>query len=173
MLLNNKARIISFSGIILALNLIIMMSINFIPTNKVSILALASIFPSIILVEFGYKISITYNIAQILLGFFLINNKFVYIGYLLSFAIYGILKSIIETKIKYFIVEYLLKISYSTLSFISIYFFTNLFFKLNPIFLFYICYVIIFLIYDYVYSMTINYYTKNLRNRIKFLNKNK
>lgn len=172
MLLNNnssKARIISFSGIILAINIIDLLLINFIPINKLIILGIASLFPAIILIEFGTKTSIIYNIAEAILGFFVISNKIIFIGYLLSFCFYGIYKGIVEKKISNIFVEFTLKILYCVLSFSLIFRFTNLFLRLDPIYLYFIIYLVSFIIYDYIFSFFINRYIKDIRKYIKKL----
>lgn len=163
----NKARTISYTGIFLALNILILALLNILPHNKLALLCISSLFPAMILIEFGYKTSITYNIAQILLGLIVVTNKPLFIAYILSMAIYGLYKSVIENKVQNIIVEYALKIAYCTLSFIMIYSFTKLFVELKPIYLYFGAYLVAYIAYDFAYSYFVKLYLKYRTKIIK------
>ena len=66
---------IAYSGILLAINLILLILINIIPMNTLFLMGLASLPISIIIMEYGPKSGFIFYIASILLGFIIINNK--------------------------------------------------------------------------------------------------
>lgn len=156
---------IAFLGMLLALNQIILIFSNIIPTNKLFFLGLASLPIAIVIIEKGIKSGILFYVASVLLSIIIVPNKIHLISYILFFGIYGAIKYLIE-KDRNIVFEYILKlISFNVLFFIG-YFIVKSFIviKLNAVILLGV--QGIFLIYDYAYGIFINYYYEKIRDKI-------
>ncbi|MBC2578224.1 hypothetical protein HLB30_06765 [Peptostreptococcus russellii] len=167
MLLNNKARAISFSGIVLAFNLIVFALLNIIPINTVAFMVLASLFPSVIIMEYGNKYGFIYSLASVILGFFIISNKIHFLTYLFIFAFYGLVKSLIEKNIKNTFMDIFLKQIYATILAIALFFVSRLLIVFELKFIYILAFEIAFFVYDYFYSIFIKTYIKKLRKYLK------
>ena len=73
-----KAKIIAFGGLLLALTVLFMMLGGIIETNTLFLLAAASYFAGIMIRETGLRMGAAFYLAGVLLGFFLVPNKFMY-----------------------------------------------------------------------------------------------
>lgn len=176
MLLNNKARAISFSGITLAFNSLIFALINIIPMNTVSLLLIASFLPSIIVLEFGLGYASIYTLSSIFLSFFIITNKIHFLTYLCLFSAYALVKALIENNIKKIINQLVFKLLYATIASILLYLVSKIFISnkiILPDNLSFIIYTLLiagsliaFLAYDYFFSLFIKYYKKIIKNKI-------
>ncbi|WAW14471.1 hypothetical protein [Peptostreptococcus equinus] len=161
---------VAFSGLILAINTIILLLVNIIETNTLALLALASFCSAIVLIEFGLKTSIVFSLASILLAFIVLTNKMYFFVYALSFGIYGCIKAIIE-KNKNIKFQYVLKLLYANLVFILLYFIsTKLLIMFDMKILYIIVYNFVFIIYDFIYSQFIEFYYNKIRKRLKIDN---
>lgn len=158
---------IAYSGIILALNLILLILINIIPMNTIFLMGLASLLVSIIIMEYGPKNGFIFYIASIFLGFIVITNKFQWILNTFTFSIYGLIKYFIERDRPIYI-EYILKILFANIAIFIVYLILKPFVYI-PINLFTILtFEILFIVYDHVYSLFIEYYNTKLK---KIINK--
>ena len=81
-----KAKVIAFSGLLLALSVVFMVLGSVIETSTLFLLAAASFFVGIVVREFGLGAGGAFYIAAVLLGFMVAPNKF----YVLTFAAMGI-----------------------------------------------------------------------------------
>lgn len=160
------SRKIAFSGILLAINLILFILINIIPVNTLFIMGLASLPLAIIIMEYGPKSGFVFYIASIILGFIIINSKFQWILNTFTFGIYGLIKYLIERDRPIYI-EYLLKILFANVALLIVYFILKPFVYI-PINLFTVLtFEVLFIVYDNVYSLFIEYYNTRLRQIIK------
>lgn len=158
---------ISYSGILLAINLILMMLINIIPMNTLFLMGVASLPISIIIMEYGPKNGFVFYIASVVLGFIVVNNKFHWIVNTFTFSIYGLIKYIIE-KDRPIYTEYILKFLFANLAIFIVFFILKQFIYI-PINLFTILtFEVVFIVYDNVYSLFIEYYNMRLK---KIINK--
>lgn len=165
---NNKtSKKLTLSGLLLALNAIILLSINYIPTNTIFLMAISSLFASIIIIESEIKFGSIFSLASIFFAFIIFVNKAHFVTYLLTFGNYGVVKYLIEHNFELKI-QFILKAVYSICVFLILYFIVTQFMavKFNPIYL--IVMEAAYFVYDYVYTMFIDYYLKKLRNIIKF-----
>ena len=80
-----KAKVIAFSGLLLALSVVFMVLGSVIETSTLFLLAAASFFVGIVVREFGLAAGAAFYLAAVLLGFFVAPNKF----YVLTFAAMG------------------------------------------------------------------------------------
>ncbi len=168
MLLNNKARAISFSGIVLAFNLIIFALMNIVPINTVAFMVIASLFSSVIIIEYGMKYGFIYSLASVILGFFIISNKVHFLTYLFIFAFYGLIKSLIEKNIKNNFMEIFVKQVYATILAIALFFVSKILITFELKFIYVFVFEIAFFAYDYFYSIFIKNYIEQFRKYLKF-----
>ena len=115
------SRKIAYSGILLAINLILLLLINVIPINTLFLMGLASLPIAIIIMEYGPKSGFVFYIASVILGFIVINSKFQWVLNTFTFGIYGLIKYIIERDRPVYI-EYFLKILFANVAILIVYF---------------------------------------------------
>lgn len=153
---------ISYSGILLSINIILFLIINYIQINTLFFMIVASFLSSIIIIEFGNKEGFLFSIASMMFSFIFLNNKMHFLLYTFVFCYYGIIKNILEDKFN-LIVEYIFKYIYFNITLLLLYFLIKgfIFVKLSVLLLIY--YHISVLIYDKVYTSFIIYYTMKLR----------
>lgn len=160
------SRKIAYSGILLAINLILLMLINVIPMNTLFLMGLASLPISIIIMEYGPKNGLIFYIASVILGFIIINSKIQWVVNTLTFGIYGLIKYMIERDRPIYI-EYILKILFANVAILIVFFILKPFIYV-PINLFTILiFEIAFIVYDNMYSLFIDYYSTRLKRIIK------
>ena len=114
------SRKVAYSGILLALNIILLILVNIIPMNTLFLLGLASLPIAIVIMEYGPKAGILFYIGSVLLSFMIMANKAQWILYVFTFGIYGLVKYIIE-KDRSFIQEYILKLLVANILIIFVY----------------------------------------------------
>ena len=160
------SRKIAYSGILLALNIILLILVNIIPMNTLFLLGLASLPIAIVIMEYGPKAGILFYIGSVLLSFIIMVNKAQWILYVFTFGIYGLVKYIIE-KDRSFVQEYILKLLVANILIIFAYIILKGFIYI-PINIFLILiFEISFIIYDFVYSQFIDFYNDKLRRFVK------
>lgn len=159
------SRKIAYSGILLALNLVIFSMINIFQTNTIFLLGLASLPISIIIMNWGPKTGTIFYVASALLGFMTISNKVHWILYVFMFGIYGLIKYLIEKDIPIYI-EYILKLIYANIALIIVYFIAKQIVYISQKWYLILIFEVAFLVYDYAYSLFIDYYNCKLKNLI-------
>ena len=156
---------ISYSGIILAINLILLILINVIPMNTIFLMGLASLPISIIIMEYGPKSGFVFYIASVILGFIVINSKFQWILNTFTFSIYGLIKYIIERDRPIY-TEYILKMLFANIAIFIVYLILKPVVYI-PINLFTVLtFEVLFIVYDHIYSLFIEYYNTKLKKII-------
>lgn len=160
------SRKVAYSGILLALNIILLLLVNIIPINTLFLLGLASLPIAIVIMEYGPKAGIIFYIGSALLSFIIMVNKVQWILYIFTFGIYGLIKYIIE-KDRSFTQEYVLKFLVANILIILVYTILKEFVYI-PINIFTVLvFEIAFIIYDIVYSQFIDFYGDKLRRFVK------
>lgn len=173
MITNNgfSSKRIALTGVLMALAVITLFLASVLPTNKLSFYALSSFFISIVIIEFGARTGWVFYTASSLLAFFVVQEKIRLVPYLIFFGIYGMMKFYIE-RINNIIIEYILKILYFNISlavsaaFAKKFLFEGVEIKF-PWWIFIIALEIIFIIYDYVYTLFVQYYRQKLKKILK------
>lgn len=160
------SRKIAYSGILLALNIILLMLVNIIPMNTLFLLGLASLPIAIVIMEYGPKAGILFYIGSVLLSFMIMANKAQWILYVFTFGIYGLVKYIIE-KDRSFVQEYMLKLLVANILIIFVYIILKGFVYIPINIFFILIFEISFIIYDFVYSQFIDFYNDKLRRFVK------
>lgn len=166
-----NAKKVSLSGILLAFAVISLFLSTIVPTNTLSFYALSSFFVSVIVVEFGVKSGWVFYIASSLLALIILPEKVGLIPYAIFFGVYGLIKYYIE-KLNNIVVEYILKVACFNLSLLAAIAFVKEFFldkiKVDfPWWLIILGLELVFLIYDYVYTLFIQYYNTKLKKILK------
>lgn len=166
-----NSKMLALSGILLALAVLLLFLATILPTNRLSLYALSSFFVSILVIEYGVKAAWLFYSASCLLGLIIVQNKPGLLPYVIFFGIYGIIKYYIE-KINNIVIEYVIKIIYFNLCLAAaIFLVKELFLKeINvklPWFIIIAAFELIFLVYDYVYTLFIKYYREKLKKLLK------
>lgn len=166
-----KTKRIALSGILGALAVICLLLATILPTNRLSLYALSSFFVAIVILESRVKAGWIFYGATSLLAFIIVPDKLGIIPYLVFFGLYGIIKFYIE-KLNRLFIEYSLKFLYFNICLgIGVLTVSEVFgFGLNvklPWWLLIIVLEIVFFVYDFVYTLFINYYKDKLRPKLK------
>jgi len=166
-----SARKLTLGGILLALSVIVLYFATSLPTSRLSLYALSSFFVSVIVMEAGVKTGWLYYISSSLLSFFLLHNKAALVPYIVFFGVYGIVKYYVE-KIDKPVFEYVLKLVYFNVCVAAAYVFIKEVFLESieikfpwPVAL--ILLQVIFIVYDYVYTLFIRYYDRKLKKMLR------
>ena len=158
---------IAYTGILLSLNIILLILSNIIPINTLFFMGAASFIVSIVIIEYGGKYGVIFSIASILLSFFIIQNKSQWIFYVFTFGIYGLVKYLIEKNQRVYI-ELVLKIAFANLVAVLLYIILKAFIFIPMNLFTVIGFEIGFIVYDYVYTLFIEYYDVKIKKIIKF-----
>jgi hypothetical protein len=166
-----KTSRIALSGILGALAVICLLLAVILPTNRLAFYALSSFFSSIIIIESGIKAGWLFYAATTLLSAIIIPDKLGIIPYAVFFGIYGIVKFYIE-RLNKLVIEYILKYVYFNLCMVLAIVLIKQFFIQSitvaiPWWAVILLLEVIFLIYDYVYTLFIAYYRNKLKSKLR------
>ncbi len=167
--LNTKK--VALNGILGALAVTCLVLATVMPVNRLSFYALSSFFVAVVIVESGSRAGWIFYAATSLLSLMVVPEKLGIVPYVIFFGIYGIVKYYVE-KLNKIIPEYAIKFVYFNvcvgvaLLTVSSLFGNSIVVKL-PWGLVVIALEIIFFIYDFVYTLFINYYRDKLRPRLR------
>lgn len=163
---------IAIIGMLGTLTVISLLFAVILPTTKLSLYCLSSFFISVIIFEYRISAGWLFFVTTNLLAYIVIPDKLAVIPYTAFFSLYGIVKYYAE-KVKNIVVEFLIKyIFFNACLILALYLTKELFLYQSttdlkyPLWIMVIILQIVFFIYDYVYTMVINYYRNKLR---KFL----
>jgi hypothetical protein len=156
---------ITYSGILLGLNIVLLLISNLISINTMFFMGLASLIISVIVMEYGVNTGVVFYIASIILSFIVMPNKSQWLLYTLTFGIYGLVKYFIE-KGRPIYIEVILKLIFANLVAVILYLILKniVIIPINIITI--IVYQVAFLVYDYVYSLFIEYYNEKIKRII-------
>jgi hypothetical protein len=156
---------ITYSGILLGLNIVLLLISNLISINTMFFMGLASLIISVIVMEYGVNTGVVFYIASIILSFIVMPNKAQWLLYILTFGIYGLVKYFIE-KGRPIYIEVILKLIFANLVAVILYLILKniVIIPINIITI--IVYQVAFLVYDYVYSLFIEYYNEKIKRII-------
>jgi hypothetical protein len=156
---------ITYSGILLGLNIVLLLISNLISINTMFFMGLASLIISVIVMEYGVNTGVVFYIASIILSFIVMPNKSQWLLYTLTFGIYGLVKYFIE-KGRPIYIEVILKLIFANLVAVILYLILKniVIIPINIIMI--IVYQVAFLVYDYVYSLFIEYYNEKIKRII-------
>lgn len=158
---------IAYTGILLALNIMILLLVNIIPMNTLFLMGIASLLISIVILEYGIKLGFVFYIASSILSFIVLANKAQWILYVFTFGLYGLAKYLIERD-RSFYIDLGLKLCFANGVILVVYFILKaiVFIPINIYTI--LVFQVAFLVYDYIYTLFIEYYEAKLRKMIKF-----
>ncbi|HZJ58162.1 MAG TPA: hypothetical protein VFD89_08000 [Clostridia bacterium] len=162
--MKKRSKMVALGGILSALCVICLYLAVYLPTNRLFFYSLASIFVSFIVMESGIKSGWLFYIATSILSMLIIPNKIGIIPYLVFFGIYGIIKYYIES-VNIIPIEIVLKGTYFIAGEGILYILYSRILKIDittrlPIYVVFGIFLVIFYLYDYVYSRLIAFYRK-------------
>jgi hypothetical protein len=163
---------LAISGVLASCTVVSVFLSTILPTNRISLYTLASFFVAVIIIEFGVKNGWIFYIVTCAVSFFVVPWKTAIIPFILFFGIYGIIKYYIE-KLDRILPEYLLKYLYfNTCLIFSLLLIKEVFLRVTVIELHWKIIAVsglqvVFLVYDYVYSLFIRYYKTRIRKILK------
>ncbi len=170
--MSNGSRVkrITLSGILLAFTVICVFLAATLPTSKLSLYALSSLFMAVIIIELGTKAGWIFYLASAILSALLVPRLEV-IPFIVFFGVYGLIKLYIE-RIHSRAVEYVLKLIYFNICLVLGLFFlkeiilggVNL---TAPVYIVAAVLELVFLIYDYIYTLFIRFYGTRLKQKLK------
>lgn len=167
----SNTRTISLNGILGALCLVSLFLATFMPTNRLALYALSSFFISVAIVESGVKAGWLFYGSTTLLALIIIPEKLGLIPYVIFFGFYGLAKYYIE-KLNRIYLEYMLKFIYFNLCLGIAWLLVRQLFVLEitvklPWSVVVIALEVVFLIYDFVYTLFIAYYRDRLKKMLR------
>ena len=163
---------IALGGILGALTVVFIYIASFVPGVELTMFAISSVFVAIMLIEAGPRASLLVFLVATIIGFIIIPNKIAIVPYLLIFGHYGIEKYYIE-KLNNLALELILKGALFLIAFgigyllLGEVFFGNIELPNYPLPVLAVGGVVLFLIYDRVYSAMIMFYLNNVRHKIR------
>jgi len=163
-----KTKKIALNGILAALAVICLILASILPTNRISLYALSSFFVAVSIIESGVRTGWVFYVVTSLLALIVIPDKFGIIPYVVFFGMYGIVKYYIE-RINRVVIEYVVKFIYFNISVVIAFFTVKELFSINlsirlSWWIIGIGLEVIFFLYDFAYTLFINYYRSKLRN---------
>ncbi|MDD6920438.1 MAG: hypothetical protein PUI85_04425 [Eubacteriales bacterium] len=148
--------------------ILVLLAPSFLPLADLTAYLLAGVFTSFVIINSGPKSAILFYFSVILLTFILIPNKISLIPYALFFGIYGFIKYYSELN-KNIIVQYAVKIaSYVVLSLVILFFLKTIIlqnykFETLTLTLIYLASILIFLLYDFIYTQILIIYIQKFK----------
>jgi len=161
----------AFNGILAALLVITLFFAVYSPTGRFSLYTLSSFYVSILIIEFGTKNGWVFYVATNILALLLVPDKLGVLPYTFFFGLYGLVKYYIE-KLGKIVPEYVLKLAFFNVClgagfvFLKSVLLGDIDLKISP-WILVPALEIVFIIYDYVYSLLVQYYWSKLRNKFK------
>ena len=167
---NKKVKRITLSGILLAFTVICVFLAANLPTSTLTLYAISSLFIAIIIIEFNIKAGWTFYLASSILSIILIPRLEV-MPFVVFFGVYGLIKLYIE-RLHSRVVEYILKMVYFNICLaLGLLFLKELIMDgvslTTPIYIFAAALEVVFLVYDYVYTLFIRFYAAQLKPKLK------
>lgn len=163
-----KSKDLAYLGVLLGLNQVFIVLSSLIETNTLFLFAVAALIVGIVIVEFGAKSSLFFYIASSILGYILTFNKIEIITYILFFGLYSIIKHLLETKVLGKKSLILAKITSFNITLVIIYLVTKLFTAIPFEYWMILLAQVLFLVYDYAFTVFINYYIDKIKPKLNF-----
>jgi hypothetical protein len=167
---NRPARKAALGGILTAAIQCCLFAACVLPTGKLALLGLSSMILSAAVVEYGALYALLIYIASGVLGLIILPDKLICVPFIAFFGYYGIIKALIE-QIRLLWAEWLIKLAAFNAILAVAWRMASQFFPLfvnlpNAIWLAWIALNVIFVIFDYAYSLTAGLYEQRLRQKL-------
>lgn len=160
-----NAKNVSKGGLLTALGVIFLYLASYLPTNKLAFLVLSSVMIPFAVIMCDIKTSFIVYGATCLLSL-MIPNKVICMTYILLFGLYGIIKYYAE-KSKTTAIEYIIKFLFFNASLIICLVIYNTLLVPSSQQMNYLYFLVaqpLFLLYDYIMTQCISYFTKKLKS---------
>ncbi|NLY71878.1 MAG: hypothetical protein GX076_09425 [Clostridiales bacterium] len=164
---NNSTKSVALGGILLALSLVTIFLASMVPGAELTLYAISSFYVALLVLKTSAINGWIFYVASFLLALALVPNKLAVLPYGMFFGFYGIIKYYIE-KLNNQALEIILKlVCFNIIWGLGLYFFKELLLgninlpELSNIILI-IGAQVMFLLYDYIYTLVIAYYQKRL-----------
>lgn len=157
-------------GICLALTIVFLFAGSMVPGIELTLFAISSLFTAVMIIESGVKGGIMLYAAAVILGLILIPNKLAMIPYAFFFGYYGILKFYIEKlgkgipQIAAKVIFFAIVLCIGLLGFKEL-LLGSIHLPDYPVILLIVAGVIMMMVYDYIYTLLINFYLKRIKNK--------
>ena len=167
---NNKTFKLALGGICLALTLIFMFAGSIAPGIELTLFAISSFFVAVMIIESGVSSGVLLYVAAVILGVVLLPNKIALIPYVFLFGYYGIFKYFAE-KLQNGYTQLIVKvIFFAVVLSVGLFGFKELLLGAvdlpdYPTAILLIGGVVFMLLYDYIYTLAINYYLRKVKNK--------
>lgn len=162
-----KSKETAYLGVLLGLNQLFIILSSIIETNTIIAFAGAALIVGIVVVEFGGKSGAVFYLASCVLGFFLTFNKVEIITYIIFFGLYSLAKHVIEIKLLNKKTQIAAKFIFFNLSLAAMYFAVRLLITLKLYWWMILGAQVMFIVYDYAFTIMINYYINTIKPKLK------
>ena len=166
----NKTFKLALGGICLALTIIFMFAGAVAPGVELTLFAISSVFIAIMILEAGVSSALLLYLAAVILGLILVPNKIGLVPYIFLFGYYGLVKYFIE-KLTKATSQIIIKISFFLLVMCA----GLLGFKEiilgavalpdYPVAILIVGGIIMMMLYDYIFTLIINFYIRKVQRK--------
>ncbi len=166
----NKTFKLALGGICLALTLIFMFAGSIAPGIELTLFAISSIFVAVMILESGVSGAVLLYLAACILGFILVPNKIGLIPYVFLFGYYGIIKYFIE-KLPTAGIQIAIKLAFFAIILcVGLLGFKELLLGAvelpdYPVAILILAGVLFMMLYDYIYTLIINFYVTKVQRK--------
>ena len=167
---------VALCGVISALGVVIMMITAIIPTTTYAMPAMAGLIATVLVIEINKKWALASYFVVSVLSLLLVPDKEAVAFYILFFGYYPIFKQVIESKVNFMWLQWLLKIAVFSVSAVAVYYIAILLlgipaeefvlFGVNLPILFLFAGILVFLLYDRAMSGIIVTYVNKFRKKL-------
>jgi hypothetical protein len=166
-----KTSNIALGGICLALTIIFIFGASFVPGIELTLFALSSLFTAIMVIEADVASATVMYVAAVILGLLILPNKLAIIPYAFFFGHYGIFKYYAE-KCRSAALQLIIKgLLFAVLLCVGLLAFKDVLLGSislpdYPVWILIIGGILMMYLYDYIYTLVINYYMRRLKGKI-------
>lgn len=167
---NKRIKGITLSGILLAFTIICVFLAANLPTSRLSLYSVSSLFIAVIIIEFGTKAGWSFYLASAILSAVLLPRLEV-IPFVVFFGMYGLIKLYAE-RLRSRAAEYLVKLVYFNICLaLGLFFLKELILDgvglTMPVYIAAALSEVVFVVFDYVYTLFIRFYASKLKPKLK------
>jgi len=161
---------IALGGICLALTIIFMFAGSIVPGIELTLFALSSFFTAVMILETGLGGGVIFYLAAVILGFILAPDKLAIIPYIGLFGYYGIVKYLIEKANSAALQIGLKVIFFGAVLAVGVIGFKEVLMSAVDLpdvsgVLLVLGGIIMMMVYDYIYTMVINFYLRRFKGK--------
>lgn len=166
----NKTFKLALGGICLALTIVFMFAGSIAPGVELTLFAISSVFVAVMIIESGVSSALLLYVAAVVLGLILVPNKIGLVPYIFLFGYYGLVKYFIE-KQKTALSQIISKVIFFALVMcVGFLGFKEVMLGAvelpdYPVAILIVGGVIMMMLYDYIYTLLINFYVTKVQRK--------